>query len=85
MLWGPGMQPIPSNDQRAELSDIILCGRDLLKVLGSEDTVQLPWQEGTRPSWSYPKKMLLQGAQMGGLRETAKPYPNPKVEEGKEA
>ena len=42
MLWGPGMQPIPSNDQRAELPDIILCGRDLLKVPGSEDTVRLP-------------------------------------------
>ena len=36
------MQPIPSNDQRAELPDIILCGRDLLKVPGSEDTVRLP-------------------------------------------
>ena len=30
MLWGPEMQPIPSNDQRAELPDIILGGRDLL-------------------------------------------------------
>ena len=27
--------------------------------------------------------MLSQGAQTGGLRETAKPYPNSKVEEGK--
>ena len=36
------MQPIPSNDQRAELPDIILCGRDLLKVPGSEYTVRLP-------------------------------------------
>ena len=36
------MQPIPSNDQRAKLPDIILCGRDLLKVPGSEYTVRLP-------------------------------------------
>ena len=42
MLWGPGMQPIPSNDQRAKLPDIILCGRDFLKVPGSENTVRLP-------------------------------------------
>ena len=27
--------------------------------------------------------MLSQGAQMEGLRDTARPYPNPKVEEGK--
>ena len=36
------MQPIPSNDQRAEPPDIILGGRDLLEVPGSEDTVRLP-------------------------------------------
>ena len=42
VLWGPGMQPIPSNYQRAKLLDIILCGRDLLKVTRSENTVRLP-------------------------------------------
>ena len=42
MLWGPGMQLVPSNDQRAELPDIILGGRDLLEVSRSEDTVRLP-------------------------------------------
>ena len=36
------MQPIPSNDQRAKLPDIILSGRSLLKVSGSENTVRLP-------------------------------------------
>ena len=42
MLWGPEMQPIPSNDQRAKLPDMILSGRNLLKVPGSENTVRLP-------------------------------------------
>ena len=36
------MQPVPSNDQRAESPDIILGGRDLFEVLRSEDTVRLP-------------------------------------------
>ena len=36
------MQPIPSNDQRAESPDIILGVRDLLEVPRSEDTVRLP-------------------------------------------
>ena len=36
------MQPIPSNEQRAKLPDIILNGRRLLKVSGSENTVRLP-------------------------------------------
>ena len=42
MLWGPGMQPVPSNDQRAESPDIILGGRDLFEVSRSEDTVGPP-------------------------------------------
>ena len=36
------MQPVPSNDQRAESPDIILGGRDLFEVSRSEDTVRLP-------------------------------------------
>ena len=42
LLWGLGLQPIPSNYQGAKLLDIILCGRDLLKVTRSENTVRLP-------------------------------------------
>ena len=42
MLWGPGMQPVPSNDQRAKSPDIILGGRDLLEVSRGEDTVRFP-------------------------------------------
>ena len=41
-LWGFWLQPIPSNNQRAKLLDIILCGRDLFKVTRSENTVQPP-------------------------------------------
>ena len=36
------MQPIPSNDQRAKLQEIILSDRSILKVSGSENTVRLP-------------------------------------------
>ena len=36
------MQLVPSNDQRAELLDIILGGRDLFEVLRGEDTVRFP-------------------------------------------
>ena len=32
----------PSNNQRAKLLDIILCGRDLFKVARSENTFQPP-------------------------------------------
>ena len=42
LLWGLRLQPIPSNYQGAKLLDIILCGRDLLKVTRSENTVRLP-------------------------------------------
>ena len=35
-------QPIPSNNQRAKLLDIILCCRDLLKVARSENPFRLP-------------------------------------------
>ena len=42
LLWGLRLQPIPSNNQRAKLLDIILCGRDLLKVTRSENTVRPP-------------------------------------------
>ena len=41
LLWGPGLKPIPSNYQGAKLLDIILCGRNLLKVTRSENTVRL--------------------------------------------
>ena len=42
LLWGLRLEPIPSNNQRAKLLDIILCGRDLLKVTRSENTFRLP-------------------------------------------
>ena len=35
-------QPIPSNNQRAKLLDIILCCRDLLKVTRSKNPFRLP-------------------------------------------
>ena len=38
-LW---LQPIPSNNQRAKLLDIILCGRELFKVARSENTFRPP-------------------------------------------
>ena len=41
LLWGLRLQTIPSNNQRAKLLDIILCGRDLLKVARSENTFRL--------------------------------------------
>ena len=36
------MQPVPSNDQRAESPDITLGGRDLLEVSRGEDMVRFP-------------------------------------------
>ena len=42
LLWGLRLEPIPSNNQRAKLLDIILCGRHLLKVTRSENTFRLP-------------------------------------------
>ena len=42
LLWGFWLQPIPSNNQRAKLLDIILCGRDLFKVARSENTFRPP-------------------------------------------
>ena len=42
LLWGLRLERIPSNNQRAKLLDIILCGRDLLKVTRSENMFRLP-------------------------------------------
>ena len=38
LLWGFWLQPIPRDNQRAKLLDLILCGRDLFKVARSENT-----------------------------------------------
>ena len=42
LLRGLRPEPIPSNNQRAKLLDIILCCRDLLKVTRSENPFRLP-------------------------------------------